>query len=145
MTPDEAQTKEQGRSQNGPEGRTTAEWISLGLGLAVLLALVGLVVYQYLTTGDDPAAIEVTLLFEEQRTTGGLTYLPIAVRNTGDRAANDVRVEARWGDGANGDGERAPVTIPFLDGGETARAVLVFSQDPGEVGVQVDVLSYIEP
>jgi uncharacterized protein (TIGR02588 family) len=123
-----------------PGGRTSAEWVTLALGAAVLLALVGLIVYQFLSTGDEPAAIEVTPLYGDMRMIGGAYYLPVAVHNAGDRAASDVRVEALLADG-----ERAPITVAFLDGGETARATLVFSRNPTEGGLRIDVQSYLEP
>ncbi|NLD71229.1 MAG: hypothetical protein GX649_00770 [Chloroflexi bacterium] len=136
---EEAPSGSQDQGQR-PKGRTAAEWITLALGAAVLLALVGLIVYQFLSTGNAPASIEVTPLYGEMRTIEGAYYLPVEVHNAGDRAASDVRVEASLEDG-----ERSPVTVPFLDGGETARATLVFSRSPSGGGLQLDVQSYLEP
>ena len=66
-----------GRSSNGKEGgekkgRTTAEWVSLFVSVAIVLALVGGLIYQIFARGSRPPIIEVKPLMEEVRQEGSV-------------------------------------------------------------------------
>jgi uncharacterized protein (TIGR02588 family) len=114
-------------------GRTTAEWVSFGLSLAILAALVGSVVYLHLTSGDAPPAVEARARPEAGREVGGAYYLPIEVVNTGDRPAEQVRVRVDVGEGSPRELE-----IDRLPGGATRRATVVLRAPPaGEPTVEV--------
>jgi uncharacterized protein (TIGR02588 family) len=151
-----AEQRTNGRSEEGAEeaesrttvthdrSRSTAEWITLGVSSAVILAVVGLLVYHQLSGGDEPPVIEVQPRLEAVRAAGGAYYLPVEVANGGGATAQDVRVLVSMGTGGT-DREASELLIDFLPGGGTASGVVVFRQDPRQRPLEVDVLSYLEP
>jgi uncharacterized protein (TIGR02588 family) len=124
-------------------GRSAAEWVSLGISIAILILLAGLVLYAYLSDREAPAVIEVQPQLEQVRNESGSYYLPIEVKNIGNQTAQEVSVQISLLV-ENVQAESITVTFPFLGGGESARAVVVFPQDPalGELDV---VISFLEP
>ena len=136
-------SKEQTTEKTNDPGRTTAEWVSLGVSLLIVLALAGLVTYDYFATGNEPPTIEVTPQLEQVRQEGDAFYLPVEVANTGDQTAQDVSVEVALQAG-EGDPESAQFTVAFLPGGGTEEAVVVFREDPsrGEISSSI---SFVRP
>jgi uncharacterized protein (TIGR02588 family) len=124
-------------------GRTLAEWTSLAFSSAVVLALVGLLLYEYFAVGDLPPTIEVEPEWAELRQEGDLFYLPVVVANRGDQTAQDVRVRVRLT--SEPAAEPAELLIDYLVGGATARATVSYHQDPAATGVVVDRVSFREP
>jgi uncharacterized protein (TIGR02588 family) len=124
-------------------GRTVAEWTSLAFSSAVVLAVVGLLVYEQFVVGDRPPTIEVEPAWAELRQVGDLFYLPVVVANRGDQTAQDVRVRVRLA--SEPAAEPAELLIDYLVGGATARATVTYHQDPAASGVVVDRLSFREP
>ena len=123
--------------------RSTAEWITLGVSSAILLSVVGFLVYHQLSAGDVAPVIEVQPRLEAVRAVGGAYYLPLEVVNGGGATAQDVRVLVSIGSG--GERETSELLIDFLAGGATAKGVVIFRQDPRQRPLEVDVLSYLEP
>jgi uncharacterized protein (TIGR02588 family) len=123
--------------------RSTAEWVTLSVSIAILALLIGSVVYVSFTGSDEPATIGVRPEMEEMRRDGATYYLPVQVTNKGGHTAEDVQVQLTL---ASGEGESASATftIRFLAGGEQKRGVVAFQTDPtaGELRSSV---SFIEP
>lgn len=136
--------REDGREGTQASPRSIAEWTTLGISALVLLAMVGLVSYLHLNGGEDPPAIVVETRLDDVRHTDDGYYLPVVVRNRGDRTAEDVRVQAELETGSG-----APVTaefaITFLAGGEVAGGTFIFSEDPEQGTLTVAPVSYQEP
>lgn len=143
--------KNSSQQQNGVEhtqmtsdpGRSAAEWVSLGVSLTILLALVGMVIYAYQTDGKQPPVIEVQTQLEQVRIEGDNFYLPLEIKNTGDLTAQEVNVQITLS------GEQTPVEsvaliIPVLAGGETASGIAVFQQDPTLGQIRMEI-SFLEP
>jgi uncharacterized protein (TIGR02588 family) len=127
-----------GRDQRPP---STAERVTLGIGLAVILGLIGLVVFLYVADGDAPPLIEAIPLLADVRRENGTYALRIAIANRGDRTARDVLVlVALATDGEPP--ETAEFTVDFLAGGETIEVTAVLSADPGSGTLDVDVAGY---
>ncbi|HEY0070761.1 MAG TPA: hypothetical protein VGE04_12415 [Chloroflexia bacterium] len=120
----------QGKGQEKEE-RTTAEWVSLLISVAIVLALVGGLVYQVFAGGNRPPTIEVKPLMEEVRHEGDSYYLSLDVTNNGDRTAENVEVMLSL-DTGEGDPETMQFQIQFLDGGETENQTVIFQNDPGK-------------
>ena len=147
---DGTQTRD-GRSEEEPHtrrthdrGRSVAEWVTLGISSAILLAVVGTLVYQQLSGGDDPAVIEAAARLEAVRVAGGAYYLPIEIDNRGGVTAQDVRVVVSIGSG-QAERESSELLIDFLAGGATASGTAVFRRDPRQYPLEIDVVSYLEP
>lgn len=107
-------------------------------GLIVLL--VGYLGVQ--TVRDDaPPAIDVEVAQPEARVSGGEGYVPVDVRNSGDRPAAEVEIEIRFGaDHADGVTERT--RVDFLSGGESRRVWVI---GPPGADVTARVVGYQEP
>jgi uncharacterized protein (TIGR02588 family) len=123
--------KTQGDNEGGKEqkGRTTAEWVTLGISTLIVLALAGLVVFQAITQGTRPPQIEIEPLTEEVKQVGESYYLPISVTNSGDKAVEAVEVEVELR--VEGDEpETIGFTVQFLAGLETDTHTVILSGDP---------------
>ncbi len=117
--------------KEGRDERTTAEWVSLVVSVAIVLALVGGLVYQIFVRGNRPPTIEVKPLMEEVRQEGGSYYLPLDITNNGDRTAEDIEVMLSL-DTGHGDPETMQFQVQFLDGGETENQTVIFQNNPAE-------------
>ena len=141
---DDAADATEGDGESQSHGRTVAEWTTLGISLAIVLGVAGLVTYLYLAGVDRPPVIEATAGLIELRQEGDAYYLPVTIENTGEQTAADVRVEAELvlPDGSS---ETAEIEVTFLAGGATSEGTAVFSSDPAEGEVTVRAVSYKVP
>ena len=129
--------------QESDQGRSLAEWVTFGICLAILVALVGLVTFADFRGEERPPTVEVTPALDAVRHEGDRYYLPVQIRNQGDQTAEDVRVRLSLTSG-DGEIESADVTVPFLAGRETARATVVFRKDPAQ-GSLTYAIGFLEP
>ncbi|MBW3633075.1 MAG: TIGR02588 family protein [Chloroflexi bacterium] len=146
MTPgDEPQRRhaqEAGQQESrGRSGRSVAEWTTLAIGAFLILALVGLVTYLYVSGNNRPPVVEAMPLAREIRRAEGVYYVPIEVTNRGGRTAEDVVIQAELSTG-EGAPEVTEFTIDFLAGDETAEGTVVFVSDPSAGALTVGVASF---
>ena len=129
-------------AQGKKPGRTTAEWVSLGLSLAIVATMAGLVIYAEVTRSHAPAIIDIQPQTEAVREANGSYYLPVEISNIGGETveALDIALTLAGADAA----ETAQVAVAFLAAGETVRTVAVFGQDPAEGELAV-TFSFLEP
>lgn len=125
-------------------GRSMAEWTTLGISLAILFGIAGLVTYLYLAGGAQPPIITAEPKLDELRHDRGAYYLPVEVINQGDETAEGVRVEAELVS-ESGPPETAEFTLLFLAGGERAHGTAVFSEDPSKGDLTVRAISFVTP
>lgn len=120
-------------------GRDTAEIVTLAISIAVVVALVGGVLYVQLARGDRLPAIDARASLEEVRVEGDRYYLPVEIENTGDQAAEDVLVIViqRVGD----EEVEHELLIDYLAGHGRADAIAVLSEDPRSAEVTIEVRS----
>lgn len=129
-------------SDDARGARSPAEWVTFLVASAMLLAVVGLVVYDWLGTPDTPPELHVTQ--GDIRTAGAHFYVPFTVENTGGDTAHTVQIIAELtvdGDIVE-DGEQQ---IEFLSGGETAHGAFVFTEDPQSGELMLRAASYTAP
>ena len=124
--------------------RTTAEWVTLAISSLIVLSLIGLTTYFYLTASNAPTAVEVEPRLSEMYQAGSRYYLPLTIRNTGGETGEEVRVRISVTDPA-GRQEAAEVMVTFLAGGGSSKAVAAFGSDPRQGQVEAVVVSYLEP
>jgi uncharacterized protein (TIGR02588 family) len=124
--------------------RTTAEWVTLAVSSLIVLSLIGLTTYFYLTGSSAPAAVEVEPHLAETYQAGSRFYLPLTIRNTGGETGEEVRVRVSVTD-RSGRQEAAEVMVTFLAGGGSSKAVAAFGSDPRQGQVEAVVVSYLEP
>ncbi len=128
--------------QEGQE-RSPAEWITFGVATAILLALCGLIVYDWLRPSTPPTLRIATA--GEVRQVDGSFYVPFVVENTGGETAEAVQAiaELRVGSEVVETGEQL---IDFLSGGEQEEGAFIFSRDPaGGASLSLRIASYKLP
>jgi uncharacterized protein (TIGR02588 family) len=139
-----SETPEPAEEREKQSGRTMAEWTTLGISLAILAVVFGIIAAFWIRDDGMPATIEVTPMTSSVREEADAWYLPIEVMNRGDATAEDVMVEVEL-DNGQGEPETAEVTFTFLASGETSRGTVVFSSDPAAGTLTVRPVSFREP
>ncbi|WOD37822.1 TIGR02588 family protein [Nodosilinea sp. E11] len=123
--------------------RSAAEWVTFVVATVILLALVGLILFDWQTNQNRPPAFAVAVS-EAVRVTDGRYYVPFAITNTGGRIARMVQVTAELAiEGV--DEETGEQQIDFLSGHETKAGSFVFSHNPQGGDLMVRVASYRLP
>lgn len=127
--------------QRADAGRTSAEWVTFGVSLAVLLVVIGLVVVQLRSEQTDaaPEAHRVGAV----RVVGGQHLVDVTVTNEGDQTAANVQVGASLV--VDGETVEADQTIDFLAGHETEDLVFVFDDAPSDGELTVAVTGFAVP
>lgn len=123
--------------------RVTAECVTFAASLLVLVAVVALVIFVWVTENDQPPAFAVTGT-ENIRVQQSQFYVPFVVENIGGGTAESVEVvgELRMNDQIVEAGQQQ---IDFLSARETAEGEFVFSRDPRSGRLTVRVASYKLP
>lgn len=121
--------------------RELPELVTLLLSVAVVLVLIGGVLYVQVARGDQPPAITAEALVDEVRVEGDRFYLPIEISNSGDQAAEAILVVVvqRVGE----EDVEHEFLIDYLAGHGTADAIAVLTEDPRRAQVRVDVRSFL--
>jgi uncharacterized protein (TIGR02588 family) len=132
------------RQDTGTGQRSTAEWITLAISSLIVLSLIGLTSYFYLTVSTAPASVEVEPHLSQTYQAGGRFYLPVTVRNSGGETGEEVRVRVTLTD-TSGRQEEAEFQVQFLAGGGSSRAMVAFGSDPRQGQIEAGVTSYLEP
>jgi len=122
-------------------GRHVAEVVTLVVSIAVVALLVAGVLYVQVARGDRLPAIDVTVSLDEVRADGERFYLPVKIENTGDQAAEAVRVVVLQRVGER-DLEHE-LLIDYLAGRGSADATAVLTRDPRQAEVRVEVRSFL--
>lgn len=135
---------EHGRDGSSSDGRTMAEWITLGISAVILLSIVGILTWLSFRGPEMPPIIVVEPSMDQVREDDSGYYLPVVIRNTGDTTVADAVVQAEL-DTGSGQPETAEITIDFLDGDEIAAGTFVFREDPASGELTTGVTSYKEP
>jgi uncharacterized protein (TIGR02588 family) len=131
-----------GQSSEQDDPRTLAEWTTLLVSLAIIVAAFAAVVYLYLTEDNDPIMIHAEAALEQIRETEEGFYVPVVVSNVGDAPATNVQIQA---DLTIGDEvESSGFSLLALSGNDTETGIVAFRQDPREGELVVRVASYIE-
>jgi len=124
--------------------RSFPEKVSFGISLGILAAVVGLVVYVWVSKESDrppELAIQQT---ETIRQTNGQFYVPFSVTNTGGNTAEAIRVMAELQ--IQGEViESGEQEFDFLSGNETEEGAFVFTQDPRLGDLRLRVTGYRLP
>lgn len=111
------------------KARSVAEWITLGISVAILAGIIGLVSYLHFTGEDSPPDIVVEAHLDQVYDGDGGWYVPVTIRNAGGTTVEDVQVTGEL-DTGEGEPETADFTIRFLVGGEQAEGAFIFQANP---------------
>jgi uncharacterized protein (TIGR02588 family) len=119
-----------------------SEWIAAGIGVALLLGSIAILIYGVATSPDSPPRLSVRVASIER---AGEQYLVlIEVQNEGGSTAADARIEAelRQQDSVV---ERSETTLDFVPRKSTRRAGVFFSRDPRANELTLRASGYREP
>ena len=135
--------KSEGHSKNPDSAsQSPAEWISFLIASAILVSVLGTVVYLWVRDrNSQPPELAVTSTIETRR---GKYYVPFTVTNSGDETAAAVQIIAElringvvveWGE----------QTIDFLSSQEEKKGAFIFTREPRPNELTVRTASYQEP
>lgn len=128
---------------SGAPEKNWFEWTVFAASALLVAATVAYLSYDAATIGDGSPLVSVTTGLATPAP-GGFV-LPLTVRNDGDRAADEVRVEVEVEHAAGGT-ERAEVVVPLLPRGGRGDAHVVFRADPRTArAVTARATGYREP
>ena len=120
--------------------RTSAEWVTFALAVAVIGVIVGLVAREIPGSKTPPSpSVEVDVAEERD----GRFVVPVRVRNVGERTAEAVQVEATLT--IDGEEQEADQMVDFLAGDEEEELEFVFDDDPDDGDLEVRVTGYTVP
>jgi uncharacterized protein (TIGR02588 family) len=120
--------------------RTSAEWVTFGVAVLILLALIGAILTEA-RQSHDPARPVASV--EKTKRVGDRYEVSVTVENRGDLAASAVQVLASLEvDGETTEGDQ---TIDFLAGDDEEDLVFYFSEDPRDGKLSVDVTGFTVP
>lgn len=127
---------------NRSRSRATPELATFAVSAAILLGLVGAIVFLWVQE-SDPALLTVEQV-GEMRVVEDQSYLSAEVRNAGDETAHDVQVLAEL----ISDGEviaAGEQFVDFLSGGEVEEIVFILDRAAPEAEIALRVASYKVP
>ena len=119
---------EDGSSSGGTTERNWLDWALVIAGAAIVLGVVGFLVYQIATLPDEPAALEVTL--DAPEVSGGTAMIPVTVENVGSKVAEAAVIEV-----CAGPESCAEVSFTYVPQGSTRE---------GEVGLSAPLAGPLE-
>lgn len=117
------------------------EWSIFGLSLAILAGVVGTLVYQALTVGDEPARLVLEL--GTPLASHDQVRIPIRVTNEGDHPAIDVRIEVRGT--VAGETLRSVVPFDYVSSRSTRSGWVGFPGETIPSELHPRVLGYTDP
>jgi uncharacterized protein (TIGR02588 family) len=122
--------------------KNALEWAVFGAGLALILATVGFLVYEAVSSPDSPPDVSVELGPHERR--GQVWAVPVTVRNRGEQTAEGVRVEAVL-QLPGGKEERSEVEMMFVPRHSQREGWVYFVQNPSRGRLQGRVSGFEKP
>lgn len=128
----------------GEDRRTGAEWVTLIIGVVIVVGVLGTVTWLGVTRPSRPASISITTHVTQQHHFAGGYYLPVSIRNEGDEAAEELLLRATL-TGPGLEKEEVEFTIPTLGGGQHEDAVFVFRQDPASGTLDILPAGFVAP
>ena len=117
------------------------EWTVFGMSVALILLVIGFLIFESATMGDALPDIQVQTGTPEART--GYFAVPLEVTNKGDQTAEGVHIEVVLRSGGKED--RADLEIAFLPRRGAREAWVTFKTDPRQGTLETRVLGYEKP
>lgn len=147
MSPREEKPRSESASEESREDRkqdvvrSAAEWVTLSISTLLLLGVVGYLVREAMTPSPPFVSVEARPLMRQVKQEDGRYILPIEVRNKGNRALRDLRLEASYR-GTDGSEETLDLEITYLGEASTETLYLYLERPPADLGFEVQPRSY---
>jgi uncharacterized protein (TIGR02588 family) len=123
--------------------KNSLEWVVFSIGLVLVGAVLGYLVYVGLTRGDDPPMIDVQLGTAEVQL--GRFVVPVTVENHGDQVAENVTIEVEL-TLPSGEQETGSIDFDFIPREATRNGWVTFLSDPATASeVAIHVPGYKQP
>jgi uncharacterized protein (TIGR02588 family) len=119
-----------------------AEWIVAGVSAALVLAVIGFLIYDGLRSSGTPP--DVTIEVDSIAPAGPGYLVLFQARNRGQRTAADVVVEGSL-EGDTGRVETSQTTLDYVPPNGLHRAGLYFTRDPRGLRLRLRAHGYREP
>lgn len=130
--------------QGNEKERSIAEWTTLVISAAILIAVVSMITWLSFQGAERPPIIVVEPNLDAVREDDSGYYVPVVIRNDGDSTVEEALVQGEL-DTGSGQPETVQITISFLAGGEEVAGTFVFRDDPASGELTSGVSSYKEP
>lgn len=130
------------RQQQRPD-RSTAEWVSFGISLAIVAAILAAIGYVW-ATGSDAADVTVVEVAPARQEADDRYYVDVTVRNVGGDTAEGIQVVSELTFPGEPPAE-ADQSIDFLSGDEETTVVFTYDRDPAEGELDIRVSGYRSP
>lgn len=124
-----------------PLDKNALEWTVFGVGLVLVVATLGYLVREAVTTGAAPPELVVHL--GNPRPVEAGFQVPVTVVNRGDRTAEGVSVTITLA--AKSEREEAVLTIAFLPHQSRRQGWVTFRADPRDGELRVGPVGYAAP
>jgi uncharacterized protein (TIGR02588 family) len=125
-----------------PGQRKLAEWVSLGISGALIVALAAFLVYE-IVKGDSKFNLARTVpQMDAVQQVSGTFILPVEVENPGERTLRDLSVELTYTPPGAQEPQKAEAKIDYLGEGARQRVYFYLDHDPRQVPVQVRPVHY---
>ena len=121
--------------------RRLAEWLSFGISLALVLALVGHLLWRLREPVDDAVPTQVSLQLDRVSEQQGRFVLPIEVKNLGARTVRELQLRVEFEEG--GQRRNLDVLIDYVGQSAAQLVFIYFSQDPRGLSVRAEPVSYL--
>ena len=121
---------------------STAEWIVAALSAALVLGVVGFLIYDGVRSPSTPPDVTIEIDSVQQAGPGYLVLF--RARNRGRSTAAEVVVEGEL-EADTGKVETSQTTIDYVPAGGQQRAGLFFTHDPGRLRLKLRAHGYREP
>lgn len=118
------------------------EWVTGLAATTIVLAMIGWMVFEAMTSDDRPPELAVQILTIDPLPSGWRVM--IEVRNSGDQAAAAVEIKGSLLNGATAI-EEAGMTFDYIAAGSTSRGGLLFVNNPSLHQLQVVPSGFTEP
>ncbi|MFN4206721.1 MAG: hypothetical protein ACK4HG_10005 [Agrobacterium albertimagni] len=135
-------TRDNASKATNPIRPHRVEWLTGLAATTIVVAMIGWMVFEALTSDDRPPELAVQILAIDPQPSGWRVM--IEVRNSGDQAAAALDIKASLLDGPELV-EEAGMTFDYVAAGSTSRGGLLFVNNPSLHQLQVVPSGFTEP
>ena len=133
------ESRGKGKGRSGV--RKVAEWVTLGISVALILGLAGYLVYQALQPQPPYVPAEAQVLMNRVIEKEGKYILPIEIINHGRLTLRDLTVEVEYRS-PDGKTETHELTIDYLGEQSRQKAYVYFDEHPRGLQVKANPTTY---